>query len=551
MKNKSIYFAWIIIALPIIIYFYFLSEYSLNIPKWDDHALKAFILDYQNADGILAKFQTFFKQHNEHRIAFDRLITLIVFQIHGTIDYRWLMWVGNFTLIGVLFIFYKIFQKQKISLLLFVPLPLILFQLQLWENTFWGMAAVQNFGIIFFIFGLIYLISSEKKVHFYLALVFAFFATYTSGNGITVFPVCIVLLVLQRRFIETIIFGIASIILIGVYFYHYQMPPSNPSMQGIGLGKIMFGFFSFLGSTFDLMPNSSGRIKLTIVAGGVLFIISTIIAIYLIFNSKLLKRNRFLSHTELFVLGSLMFLIGTAFVVTFTRISFGDVGLLTSRYKIYAILLLITIYLYIISKVELNNRNWLAFLLILISILFNLLANYINFKEVINFRNQLISFGINWKLSPEIQTNKSNIILYEAPSLALDNDILFLKKPIKLSPLFKGDYRKNVKENGVLVQNNSIKNIYGLNNGSYLIVQSPQRTYLIPTLLVNYPLYSCLRTDKYWQNGFEGELNYNEFENGTYQIGILVNNGQKATTYYLNDSLIVYNTKPRNVKTNW
>ena len=551
MKNKSTYFVWAIIALPIILYFYFLSEYSLNIPKWDDHALKAFILDYQNADGILAKFQTFFKQHNEHRIAFDRLITLIVFQIHGTIDYRWLMWVGNFTLIGVLFIFYKIFQKQKISLLFFVPIPLILFQLQLWENTFWGMAAVQNFGIVLFVFGLIYLISSEKKVHFYLALVFAFFATYTSGNGVTVFPVCIVLLILQRRFKETIIFGITSITLIGLYFYHYQMPPSNPPMEGIGLGKIIFGFFSFLGSVFDLMPNSSGRIKLTIVAGEILFIISIIIAIYLIFNSKLLKKNRFLSHVELFVLGVLMFLIGTAIVVTFTRISFGEIGLLTSRYKIYTILLLITLYTFIIFKIEMTHLKWLAFPLILIAFGFNIIANYLNFKEIVNFRNQLISFSINWKLYPETQNSKPTITLYKAPLLALDNDISFLKKPIELSPLFKGEYRKNVKENGILIQNNSIKNIYGLNNGSYLIVQSQQKTYLMPSLLVNFPPYAFLRTGKYWQNGFEGELNYNEFENGTYQLGVLVNNDQKTITYYLNDSLIINNTKPRNVKSNW
>lgn len=551
MKNKSTYFAWAIIALPVILYFYFLAEYSLNIPKWDDHALKAFVLDFQNADGIWAKFQTFFKQHNEHRIAFDRLITLIVFQIHGSIDYRWLMWIGNFTLIGVLLIFYKIFQKQKIALLFFAPIPLILFQLQLWENTFWGMAALQNFGIIFFIFMLLYLICSEKKGHFYGALLFAFFAAYTSGNGITVFPVCVVLLVLQTRFKETIIFGIASIILIGAYFYHYQMPPSNPPMVGIGLGKIVVGFFSFLGSVFDLMPNSSGRIKLTIVAGGILCIMSAIIAIYLIFNSKLLKKNRSLSHTELFVLGVLMFLMGTAIVVTVARISFGEISLLTSRYKIYAILLLITVYTFTISKIELTHRNWLAFIFILMAISFNLLANYLHVKEVVNFRNQLISFAINWKLYPEIQNPKPTITLYETPILALDTDISLLKKSIKLSPLFKGDYRKNVRDNSVLVQNSSIKNVYDLNNGSFLIVQSPQRTYLMPTLLVNYPPYAFLRTGQYWQNGFEGELNYNEFENGTYQLGIMVNNGSKMETYYLNDSLKVTNIKSSKVKTNW
>ncbi len=547
MKNKSTYLAWSFIALPIILYFYFLAEYSLNIPKWDDHALKAFILEFENANGLLEKFQTFFKQHNEHRIAFDRLVTLIIFKIHGTIDYRWLMWVGNFTLLGTLIIFYKIFHKQKTPLWFFVPISLILFQLQLWENTFWGMAALQNFGIIFFIFGLIYLISSEKKAHFYIALLFAFFATYTSGNGITVFPICLVLLILQRRFKETLIFGIASIILIGAYFYHYVMPPSNPPMQGIGIVKIIFGFFSFLGSALDLMPNSSGRIKITIVVGGILFIISALIAIYLIFNSKLLKKNRFLNQTELFVLGSLMFLIGTAIVVTITRISFGDIGLLTSRYKIYAILLLITLYLFIISKIELNNRKWLASALIFVAISFNILANYLNFKEVINFRNQLNSFAINWKLKPELQSVNTNIKLYEIPALELDIDISFIKKSIKLSPNFKENYQKILKNDGIFIQNNSLQSA----NVIYFIVQSQQKTYLMPSLLVNYPPYAFVRTGKYWQNGFEGELSYNEFDNATYQLGLLVNDGKSSATYYLNDSLIVNNAKPRNVKTNW
>ena len=540
--------------MPIILYFYFLSEYSLNIPKWDDHALKAFILEFENANGFLAKFQTFFKQHNEHRIAFDRLITLIVFKIHGTIDYRWLMWVGNFTLIGTLIIFYKIFQKQKVTLWFFVPVPFILFQLQLWENTFWGMAAVQNFGIILFIYGLIYLISSEKKTHFYLALLFAFFATYTSGNGITVFPICIVLLLLQRRFKETFIFGIISILLIFVYFYHYQMPPSNPPMIGIRLGKIIFGFCSFLGSAFDLIPNSSGRIKLTIVAGGVLFLISAIITIYLIFSSKLLKKNRFLNQTELFVLGSLMFLIGTAILVTFTRISFGDIGLLTSRYKIYAILLLITLYIFIISKIELINLKWLAFPLILLAIGFNFIANYINFKEVVNFRNQLISFTINWKLSPDSQKNSNNITLYEIPKLEIENQISNINKSIKLSPTYLRKILKSEIGNGILIQNRFIKKYTPILNAKtdyFIIVQSPKRTYLMPTQLINYPVNVFIRKLCYWEHGFNAQLDKNEFENETYQLGLLTKYGKNIETYYLNDSLIVNNTKPRTVKTNW
>ena len=146
--SKNILWGFLIF-LPVALYFYFLSEYAINIPKWDDHALKAFIVEFENTKGLFPKLQTFFKQHNEHRIAFDRFFTLIVYKLHGSIEYRWLMWVGNLTLLGVLFIFYRIFQKQKISIAFFIPVPFILFQLQLWENTFWGMAAMQNFGIRF------------------------------------------------------------------------------------------------------------------------------------------------------------------------------------------------------------------------------------------------------------------------------------------------------------------------------------------------------------------------------------------------------------------
>ena len=540
-----------LIFLPVALYFYFLSEYSINIPKWDDHALKAFILDFQNTKGFIPKLQTFFKQHNEHRIAFDRVFTLIVFWIHGSIEYRWLMWVGNFTLLGVLLIFYKIFQKQKHSIAFFVPIPLILFQLQIWENTFWGMAAMQNFGIIFFIFGLIYLISSQKRLYFYVAILFAFFVTYTSGNGVTAFPICLVLLILQRRFKDSIIFGGVAILLVFLYFYHYQMPANNPSMKGIGIGKVIFGFFSFLGSVFDLLPYSLGRIKFTIVLGAILFMISSLIAMYLVFNSKLLSKQRNLNQSELFILGSLMFLIGTALVVTYTRISYGEVGLLTSRYKIYSILLLITLYLALISKLDLTQIKWAVFPLILAAIGFNILVNYINFKEVINFRNQLISFAINWKLDPIQPLASKNIILHELPKLTTDSHLSEIQKPVESFPIWKEKLSKTKSSTGVLLQNFTLPTLFKKDNSIFIIVQSKTRTYLMPAQLMNYPLNASLRTGKYWQNGFVSVLNNNEFENGKYRLGIWMQEGLQGRGFYLNDSLIINIAYPKSAKTNW
>ncbi len=549
LSKKNIW--GIFILLPIALYFYFLSEYAINIPKWDDHALKAFIVEFQNADGIIARLQSLFKQHNEHRIAFDRFFTLIVFYLHGTIEYRWLMWIGNFTLIGVLFIFYRVFKKTNLPLAYFTPIPLIIFQSQLWENTFWGMAAMQNFGIIFFIWGLIYLISSDKKNHFYLALLFAFFATYTSGNGITAFPICIVLLVLQRRFRDSIIFGLVSAILIFLYFFHYKMPPNNPSMNGIGIAKIVFGLLSFLGSAFDLMPYSSGRIKLTILFGALLFLVSGIVAINLIFNSKIFNKRRSLTQTELFILGSLMFLVGTAVVVTYTRISFGEIGLLTSRYKIYSILLITTLYLTVISKVPSNQLIRLIFPIIGIAIIYNFIANYINFKEVVNFRNQLMTFSYNWRLEPSTQNKPIGLKLYESPTLPLEEFLNQIKNPIKNSPIWTEKFTKKIHPNGIIIQNFTLNTDNGKSNSINIIVQSDKRTYLIQGQLLNYPVPAFVRTSKYWQKGFVSDLNNNEFDAGKYHLGLVVQAGQKIQQFYLNDSIIVNKDNVRRVKTNW
>lgn len=541
----------LLLYFPVALYFYLLSEYAVNIPKWDDHALKAFVVDFEQADGFVPILQTFFKQHNEHRIAFDRFFTLIVFCIRGSIEYRWLMWIGNFTLLGVLFIYLRLFLKQKLSVAYFVPISMILFQMQLWENTFWGMAAMQNFGIIFLILTLIYLISSAEKSHFYLALFVAFLATFTSGNGITVFPVCMVLLTLQRRFKDLSIFTGVSILLLFLYFFQYKFPENNPSIAGIGFKKIILGFFSFLGSVFDLIPSVDQSRKITILGGIILFVTGFIIALYLIFNNKLFKKQHIHNQTELFILGSILFLMGTAIVVTVTRISYGEPGLLTSRYKVYSILLLLTIYLAFISKLNLTSNNWIISAIIVMAICFNFVANFTHFKDVINLRNQLISYGVNWQLEETKSTFDSSLKLYQLPNLGYKNNLEEIKQPIQKSPIWRKTIIKNSNENGIVLQNTSLIIPQDKEGNISISLQSGKKTYLMPVQLLSYPLKSFVQRGKYWQNGFVSTLNYNEFENGTYQLGLLIKEGQLLKKYYLKDSLLVNVVKRKSVKTNW
>jgi hypothetical protein len=549
-SNKSILWG-IVMAMPIVIYGYFLAEYAVNIPKWDDHALKAFILDFHNADGIVSKIQTLFKQHNEHRIAFDRLITLFIYTLHGSIEYRWLMWVGNCSLIGIALLFYRLLQKKQLPLLAFAPVVFTLFQLQLWENTFWGMASVQNFGVVFFILGLIYLISSPKKHYFYIALLVAFLATYTSGNGILAFPVCIALLVLQKRFRETVIFGIISMFLVASYFYHYQAPANNPSMKGIGISNILIGFCSFNGAVFDVLPHSQYRISITIATGIILVVIAGLMSIYWIINSKFFKKSRELSQVELFALGCFIFLLGTAFVVTYTRISYGAIGLLTSRYKIYSILLLLTIYLTLISKVSESTLKLVLIPLLFTSIGFNVISNFSNFEAIVNLRKQLVCFTANETLNPIKEAVKLPIKLYEKPIFWYQNEVLSLKRPLQQAEKWQEKITQQATEQGFIFENQSFKIIQNKDNGAYIIAQSPNKTYLFPTQQHINSVFSSLRTRAYWRTGFNITIDKNEFEAGTYHLGILVKTDKDSKIYALNDSLSIKESTSKTIKTNW
>ena len=82
---------------PVAILASLFHSYAMNVPLWDDHALKAFILTWEK-NGVWSGLKALFSQHNEHRIAFTRLVTLLIYSVQGTIQYDTMMMVGNLTL---------------------------------------------------------------------------------------------------------------------------------------------------------------------------------------------------------------------------------------------------------------------------------------------------------------------------------------------------------------------------------------------------------------------------------------------------------------------
>jgi hypothetical protein len=150
MKQKIIPISLIII--PLITFFGMFFYYTVNAPINNDYQA---ILDFINkiiaTDSYSEKMKLIFSQHNEHRIVYDRIWTIISYKLQNNVNFNFLAFIGNLSLLGIAIIFYKRYSLLQKPLLLFVPITVLLFNITLWENITFAMAALSNFTVYLFI----------------------------------------------------------------------------------------------------------------------------------------------------------------------------------------------------------------------------------------------------------------------------------------------------------------------------------------------------------------------------------------------------------------
>ena len=79
INKKLIYVDFSLALLFVIYFFYVFFQTTSNIPINDDYSVLENFTDMVNADSFFEKTKLFFKQHNEHRIFYDKLWFFIDF----------------------------------------------------------------------------------------------------------------------------------------------------------------------------------------------------------------------------------------------------------------------------------------------------------------------------------------------------------------------------------------------------------------------------------------------------------------------------------------
>jgi hypothetical protein len=99
------------------------------------------MVDIDKAISLKEKIVVWFTPHNEHRIVLTRLVFWLVGATNnGAVDIYKVLLIGNLTLIGLASIFYRAICQMQQSWVYALAISCTLFQMQFFENTFFGMA---------------------------------------------------------------------------------------------------------------------------------------------------------------------------------------------------------------------------------------------------------------------------------------------------------------------------------------------------------------------------------------------------------------------------
>lgn len=574
--SRASFVAWGLLALPIVLFISTWATYAVNVPKWDDHALRAFLYYSEQETTLSGKIYQLFRQHNEHRIVYDRFITLLDYKLTGKLNFRHLMVVGNLSLVGLLLLFIAVLRQYNRPLLYAVPVAWLLFNLSQWENMFWGMAALQNFSVVLWVLAALYGLTYTNR--WGLALLPALLATLTSGNGLLIWPIGFVLLTLrsgetsrlttQWLFRPLVGWTLASVLIVGLYFVGFEKPDDIAYVRP-GIVDLLKGWFAVTGAAAEALPLGQ-PLRNSMVLGGLMTLMSLgIIGWSLLAHRLTISRigRRLISPDSvtpgsgtvfpaitLFFWGFAGFLLGTAAVVAWARTGFGADLLITSRYKIYSLSLLALLYVYAIITAGNAMGRWIVMGGIAGSVL---LAgfSYLSFlNETIWWRHWMLTSQFNWTYT----TNRPVATLdpvtqqYTNPARAFYDSALHTiygpaREPalaVSVSPTPFG-YR---------VAQDSLSKPDLLDGGAYVLARSAKRTYLFPVWQNQQSLLSArLLPGRLFTAGFKADVWHSSLAGGTYELFILTvaDDGQTFALHPTNQTITSANKPTDTTKKNW
>ena len=356
MKNKRKYVVESTVAMliifPLILGLMYIKFFGISVIAWDQCALVPIIEKLHI--GTLT-FGDLFAQHNEHRIFFPRVIMLVLAYVtqYNTVAEMYFSWILTVSILVLTFQMYRRdFGDSIYTTIKFIPIAWIIFNFRQYENILWGWQIQIYLSVLGFI-ATIYLLNKSKKVDKWLvmAVLCGILSTFSFFNGLLVWPVGIVFIILSRttdRKNLVYLWTIVGVLIWSIYFYDWTKPSYHPSL--------LFALNNILDAVKYIMTNIGSPLAFEsgqAFAMGIILVVFMLITVVLIIGNKLIIKN---STWITFILFSLM----SSFILTIGRSGFGVVQASSSRYVTITSLGIIGLYS-IIANMTKDNKNMKIF----------------------------------------------------------------------------------------------------------------------------------------------------------------------------------------------
>ncbi len=333
---------WFIAGLIVsLLYLLIIVVYAENIPFTDDLSVLASLYDVHHEPDWYLKYKTLFAFHNEHRIVVPRLITILLYHSQGqTVNVVGWIILGNVLLFWVLYLYFKAeFTKYRIRL--FIPVLLFVLQPMHYELMYWGMAALQNIGVIALSTLVFYQLAFRNNQ--LSAIFIALLAVFTSANGVFVFLIGIPLLLYKREWFGSILWLIV----------------------GVGSAFLYWSGFSALEHSGKGFDESFQLVRFLVVftslVGGIVYsqtfsFVSLILGLCIVGLIAFIGYYRLIAHpvrndkSQQFLLCCLAFTLLTIAAISFNRDLHSILSV--SRYKLYSTLVISLTYILLVNWIE-------------------------------------------------------------------------------------------------------------------------------------------------------------------------------------------------------
>lgn len=509
-------FYWLIVLAVAYIswYFYYVVLYAVNIPYLDDYdAILNYILTFREIN-LGNQLKSLLLPHSEHIMIMTRAVSWISYGLTGKIDFGNLLIIGNGLLIIQLAFLYQLFTpSNRFSVFYFLVVVLVFLNPQYSPTSFWAMALWSNIWVILPVTLSVFLLSNPQI--WYWALPAALLSLFSNGNGLMIWPIGFLILLLDKRPLNQYIVWISTTILsCGAYFYLMRQQPSSGIFELSNLPFLPLNILAFLGSYGALLGGKLGQAMAVLV--GIIILITSIFT----FRKYLQTHER----TDLILLSLMAFIFLTALAVALFRAEKGMSIIVGGRYRQYSSLAVAVSFLMGFRLIKFRVNHLIALLPWTIVILITVLSFYrdIGLRKTTEWRtitdyynifnNQLDVYttdGTPRFVRTAVEAHK--IGLYTIPprydlmaQLKIASRLPFQGKQAK-------EHNTQSKTDGVtcgnywLIEEPQLEFPKNTNEAIYLVLTKDQTKLIFPTASTRNDLVNMLKQRSYFKKGLEAE----------------------------------------------